>query len=107
MATFATATTFKAAAEVTGAAAPQDGAASNGAMQSDSGASHTMTTAISIAAPVGGVALVGAGLLVLYKKGKMGCFRRAKRARRGSMLEDSDSVQNVHFHDKFDPARNY
>lgn len=73
---------------------------------SSESSSHAKTTAIAIAAPIGGVAILGAAFMFLYKK-NMGCFRRMKRSRRGSLLEDFDVTQNTHYQDKFDPARNY
>jgi hypothetical protein len=66
-----------------------------------------MTTTIAIAAPVGGVVVLGI-LFVIFKKNR-GCFRRKKKEANGSILDDEEisSWRNVQHHDKFDPARNY
>ncbi|ROV96527.1 hypothetical protein VMCG_07790 [Cytospora schulzeri] len=70
-----------------------------------SGISITTTTAIAIAAPIGGVGLIGF-LMVMYKT--RGWMRR-KIGRRGMRLDNDDiqSLREVQQHEKFNPARDY
>lgn len=71
-----------------------------------------MITAVAIGAPIAGVAVIGTVVIFLYKK-KTGCFRRAGRARRGSLLDDfeiegwKNTQYTTQYQDKFDPAKNY
>lgn len=80
---------------------------SDGGIQKTESRSNVMTTTIAIAAPVGGVAVLGI-LFFIFKKNR-GCFRR-KKEQNGSILIDDEEIsswRNVQHHDKFDPARNY
>lgn len=89
------------------AASLQQNQDSDGGIEKTANRSNTMTTTIAIAAPVGGVVVLGI-LFVIFKKNR-GCFRH-KKEQNGSILIDDEEIsswRNVQHHDKFDPARNY
>ena len=62
-------------------------------------------TAVAIAAPIGGLALIGIVLLMYMKRG----WLRRRMDRRGMRLDDDDvqSLRYIQQQEKFDPARNY